>query len=239
MLGRMVRAVGRRLLPRSSPGPMTRLIRADARSDTFFRAIEFVNFERVAGDIVECGVHGGLSLAVLAKGATFDSKGMDRRIVGFDTFAGLPASDEVHPRWKAGDCAHLVAWHPTAAPGERVTPDTTRRLFETCGLRRPLLHEGPFAVVMPQVIPADVAAISLLHVDCDLYESTRDVLAAAAPALQDGTVVLFDDWFHYAGHPRKGEARAFREFLETHAEWDAVHWRSYATFCNAYILSRR
>lgn len=239
MLNRALRALGRRLVPAAPLDTMTQVIRYDPRSDTFLRAVEFVNFERVAGDIVECGVYTGLSLAVLAKAATFDPKGMTRRIAGFDTFEGLPASAEVHARWQAGDCARAAAWHPIAQRGERVTAALTRRLFRDCGLEPPLLHEGPFARTMPAAIPSAIPAIAVLHVDCDLYESTRDVLDSAAPALQDGTVVLFDDWFHYRAHARKGEARAFHEFLERHPEWEARHWTSYATFCSAFILSRR
>jgi hypothetical protein len=79
----------------------------------------------------------------------------------------------------------------------------------------------------------------VLHVDCDLYESARDVLESAAPALQDGSVLLFDDWFHYRAHPGKGESRAFDEFLGRRPEWDARPWGSYGTFCAAFILSRR
>lgn len=238
-VARAVRAVGRRLLPPPRLDTMARVIRNDARADTFFRAIEYINFEQVAGDIVECGVFGGLSLAVLAKGATFDPKGMSRRIVGVDTFAGLPASEETHARWQEGDCASMHGWHPMLAPGTPVTADTTRALFAACGLDAPLLHEGRFDEVLPRVIPSAHPAVALLHVDCDLYESTRDVLTGVAPALQDGTVVLFDDWFHYRGHPRKGEARAFHEFLEARPEWQAVPWRAYATFCQAFILVRR
>jgi hypothetical protein len=128
---------------------------------------------------------------------------------------------------------------PVLAPGEPVSAGTTRELFERCGLQPPLLHEGRFDEVLPRVVPSEHPAIALLHVDCDLYESTRDVLNGAAPALQDGTLVLFDDWFHYRGRPDRGEARAFHEFLAAHPEWLAVHWRSYATFCNAFILVRR
>jgi O-methyltransferase len=233
------RALARHLLPPPPVDLMTRLIRNDPRADTFFRAIEYVNFERVDGDIVECGVFGGMSLAVLARGATFDSKGMTRRVVGIDTFEGLPASEEVHERWREGDCAEIHGWHPLAAPGELVTVETSRALFAQCGLEPPVLHEGRFDRVLPAIVPVELPAVALLHVDCDLYESTRDVLEGVAPALQDGTMVLFDDWFHYKGHPNRGEARAFHEFLASHPEWQAVHWRSYATFCNAFILVKR
>ena len=78
-----------------------------------------------------------------------------------------------------------------------------------------------------------------MHLDCDLYESTREALEYASPALQDGAMLMFDDWFHYRANPHKGQARAFSEFLAAHPEWIATSYRTYATFCHAFILSRR
>jgi O-methyltransferase len=233
-----LRAAGRRILG-SELDTMGQIVQRDVRGHTFFRAIEFINFERVPGDIVECGVFGGLSLALLAKGATFDTKGMTRHIVGIDSFDGLPCDIEAHPRWNEGDCSVVHGWHPLMQIGEAVTARSVRSLFAACALDAPLLYEGRFAEVLPRVVPSVHPAIALLHVDCDLYESTKDVLAGVAPALQDGTMILFDDWFHYRGHPNRGEARAFREFISAHPEWEPVHWTSYGTFCNAFILSRR
>jgi len=61
----------------------------------------------------------------------------------------------------------------------------------------------------------------------------------AALACERASILLFDDWFHYRGNPRKGESRAFTEFLDAHPEWQAAHYRSYGTFCNAFILTRK
>jgi hypothetical protein len=36
-----------------------------------------------------------------------------------------------------------------------------------------------------------------------------------APLLQDGTVLIFDDWYSFAGSPFLGEQRAFREWRAT------------------------
>jgi O-methyltransferase len=218
---------------------MTRLIRSDDRASTFFAAIDFVNYEQVPGDIVEFGVFTGRSLALLAQGHAFDPKGMARRIVGFDSFDGLPLSAEVHARWREGACRTAAGWTPVAEPGARVTPELVVGLFAACGLPAPELHVGLFSETAPAAVPSRYPAVAVAHLDCDLYESTRCALDAIAPALQDGTVLLFDDWFHYRGDPRKGESRAFSEFLAAHPEWQSVHYRAYATFCNAFILTRR
>ena len=216
-----------------------RLARADPRWPTFVDVMEYINYEAVPGDIVEFGVFTGISLALLAKSYSFDSKGMSRRVAGFDSFEGLPSAGEPHARWKPGDCSSSHGWHPLLSDGDPVTPQVTLDLFSACGLPPPILHVGPFEQTLPRAIPAEHPRIALAHVDCDLYESTHVALEAIVPAIQDGTVLLFDDWFHYKGHPGKGEARAFGEFLAAHAEWGAVQYRSYATFCNAFILHRR
>jgi len=209
------------------------------RFDAFTAAVEYANFEGVPGDVLEFGVFTGASLALVAKACSFDPKGMVRRIAGFDSFAGLPGSAEVHARWQPGDCATNHSWHPLLPHGAPVTPQVTLDLFAACGLPAPELEVGPFEQTLPRTVPAKYAQVALVHVDCDLYESTREVLTALAPVLSDGAVLLFDDWFHYKGNPGKGEARAFAEFLAAHPEWGAAQYRAYATFCNSFILYRR
>jgi len=218
---------------------MSQMIRRDARTPTFFAALDYINYERVPGDVVEFGVYTGMSLAIFAQGQSFDPKGMTRRFVGFDSFEGLPPSAEVHARWQPRDCAVNHSWHPLLAIGAPVTPAVTLDLFAACGLEPPALHAGPFTETVSRVVPSTYSAIALVHLDCDLYESTRDALALVAPALQDGAMLMFDDWFHYRGNPRKGQARAFAEFLDLYPQWVSVPYRSYSTFCQAFILSCR
>jgi len=218
---------------------MTQIIRRDDRASTFMCALDYINYERIPGDVLEFGVFTGLSLAILSQGHAFDPKGMDRRFVGFDSFAGLPSSADAHARWQPADCATNHGWHPRLPFGARVTPEVTRDLFAACELPEPELHVGAFVDTIARVVPSRHPAIALAHLDCDLYESTRDALEASAPALQDGAMLMFDDWFHYRGNPRKGQSRAFSEFLSAHPEWIATSYRTYATFCHAFILSRR
>jgi O-methyltransferase len=238
-VGRGLRRTRDVLMGESRLSLIDRLARRDARWDAFVSAAEFVNYEAVPGDVVELGVFTGLSLALLARAFSFDAAGLARRIVGVDSFEGLPSSVDAHARWKPGDCAYNRLQHPTLAVGEKVTPAAVDALFDAAGLARADLYTGLFADVLPAIVPSRYPSIALAHVDCDLYESTHDALEGLAPALQDGTVLLFDDWFHYKGDPSKGEARAFEEFLSRHAEWRAVEYRTYGTFCKAFILSRR
>src|SRR5690606_22903461 len=102
----------------------------------------------------------------------------------------------------------------------------------------PVLRVGPFHDTLRGAFPAQHPRAAIVHFDCDLYESTREALEGVAPSLQDGAMLLFDDWFHYKADPSKGQARAFDEFLAGHPEWRAVHYRTYSTFCSAFILHR-
>ena len=56
-------------------------------------------------------------------------------------------------------------------------------------------------------------AASIVMIDCDLYESTSLVLEFITDLIQEGTILIFDDWFAYRGSPLKGEQRAVSEWI--------------------------
>jgi hypothetical protein len=223
-------------------------LKYDARTTFFTNAIQFINWERVEGDVLEFGVSVGKSLALVAQlyrenlelWQYKEAACRDRRMVGFDTFSGLPPDDQFHPRWGTGSFAtNYLQGHPTLAYGEPITPRSIEALLGAAGLPPPELHVGLFSDSAPKVIPSRYAKAALVHIDSDLYPSACDALAMVAPILQDGTLMCFDDWFMYRGNPAQGEQRAFREFLEAHPEWQAIPYQTYSVFCNSFIMHRR
>ena len=54
--------------------------------------------------------------------------------------------------------------------------------------------------------------ISYLHIDCDLYSSTKDIFDLLGHLIAPGTVIVFDEYFNYAGW-KDGEYLAFQEFV--------------------------
>ena len=88
------------------------------------------------------------------------------------------------------------------------------------------------AAAAPAAAPAAAAAavasaaagtlhVSFLHIDCDLYSSTKTVLTQLSPAIRAGTVVVFDEYCGYDGW-EDHEARAWSEFCSECAvsfEW--------------------
>ena len=101
---------------------------------------------------------------------------------------------------------------PTARPGDLPT-----------GLPANVaLHRGWFEDTLPCFFAATPGDIRLLHIDCDLYSSTRTVLQCADDRLVPGSVLLFDDFLGYPGYEGH-ELRAFEEFVnERGVGWEVV-----------------
>jgi len=76
-------------------------------------------------------------------------------------------------------------------------------------------------------------------VDCDLYKSAKEVMNFIRPVLQNGTVVVFDDWYCYHADPNKGEQRALSEFLELHPEVDFIQYKKFGIVGNSFIVNIR
>jgi SAM-dependent methyltransferase len=155
---------------------------------------------RIDGHVAEFGVFKGRSIRELARALP------RRTIHGFDSFMGLPSA------WRRSDTSTYEAGH--FAPGA---------LPEVPGNVR--LWPGFFEASVPEWLRGHDGPMALVHVDCDLYESTAIVLGALDERFVPGTVLVFDelcDWNESGVYPhwRDGEWRAL-------AEWSAAHGRAF------------
>lgn len=146
-----------------------------------------------SGLTLECGVYFGRSLRIIA----------DRTagpVHGFDSFQGLPE-----------------AWNDREGAGAYSTAGRVPAVADNV-----TLHTGWFEDSLPPFLAQNHGPIRLLHIDCDLYSSTRTVLAEAAPRLVPGSVIVFDDMLGYPGYERH-ELRAFEQFAATHGfAWELL-----------------
>lgn len=55
--------------------------------------------------------------------------------------------------------------------------------------------------------------INFIHIDCDLYSSTKTVFQYLGPYIQNGTFIAFDEYFNYPGW-KDNEFKAFQEWLK-------------------------
>ncbi len=77
------------------------------------------------------------------------------------------------------------------------------------------LVKGWFEKILPSFLADHPQEVAFLHIDCDLYSSTKTVLESFSPRICPGCVIVFDEYFNYAGW-RMGEYKAFQEYVHTH-----------------------
>ena len=77
-----------------------------------------------------------------------------------------------------------------------------------------VLHKGWFSDTLPVWSKANPGLIAFMHIDCDIYSSTVDILRDLAGQIGPGTVVLFDEYFNYPNW-QNHEHRAWKEFAES------------------------
>ena len=195
-------ALGRRALPPSVPIELRKrsvdqsvdYILAERRLDAAQvsqqkSAVIATALQAVAidGVVAEFGVFQGTSLTQIAQ--FFDG----RTVHGFDSFVGLPESWSGTAKG-AGDFD--IGGQPPELPVSNVEFhvgffDETVPKFET-------EHDEPFAFV---------------HLDADLYSSTKTVMDTLFDWFVPGTVIVFDEYFGYYGW-QNHEHKAFMELLE-------------------------
>jgi hypothetical protein len=163
----------------------------------------------VPGDIVECGVGQGRSLFIL--GVLTEGARRPRHLWGFDSFEGLPSpgSDDEPGRFPTGKIrAGMWAYSGSEV---RALMLRYRILPDRCLSPRDLRERFSFVRgFYPQSFPEYAGgAISLLHLDVDLYQSYRDCLEYFEPLVAHGGIVAFDE---YGASTWPGATRAIEEY---------------------------
>jgi hypothetical protein len=75
-----------------------------------------------------------------------------------------------------------------------------------------VLIKGWFNETLPTFLAQNNGMAGFIHIDCDLYSSTKTVFDLLTPRLGPGTVIVFDEYFNYPEW-EQGEHKAFGEFL--------------------------
>ena len=75
------------------------------------------------------------------------------------------------------------------------------------------LLQGLFVDTIPPFLSSTAHQnVSFIHIDCDLYSSTKTIFNLLGDRIVPGTVIVFDEYFNYPGW-RKHEFKAFQEFI--------------------------
>src|ERR1700683_614061 len=161
-----------------------------ARFDNIKRCIEDTLCNDVPGDLIEAGVwRGGASIFMRA---TLKAYGVTDRIVwAADSFEGLPEPDPdqfpLEAKVQSGPVMQKL--YRNLAAGL----DEVKRNFAAYGLLAAHVKflKGWFKDTLPT---APIGALSLIRLDGDFYESTRDGLNFLYDRLSIGGYVIVDDY---------------------------------------------
>jgi len=198
-----------------------------------FLAAEFVFAENIEGDYLEFGVFKGHSFIeayhacedarkkwsnkkfnekafqnkqTLKKNFQEISIKKNIRYFAFDSFEGLPeidANDTKHSRFHKGRFASSKDFFLTNCKNNGLI------------CKKIICIEGFYEKSLTDTVrdQNQLSAASIVMIDCDLYSSTKSVLNFITPILQNGTILIFDDWFTYRGSPKEGQQKATKEWL--------------------------
>lgn len=243
--------VGRQL-DETEPGPDTTrrcyVFYDEARAETVHReavrrCLEFTAISGVVGDVFEFGVLAGWSARIFAETMRDCMIMGDLRL--YDSFAGLPEYDSPVDResWEIGG---RNIWTDKMKFGDDFVATLGGSLEGHIRSRlATILREDRIATTAGFYSDSLRARVrgkaALVHVDCDLYQSTVEVLAALErdDVFQDGCVLMFDDWNCNKGNPWFGERRAFQEFLDRQRRFASTPFFTYGFNGAAFILHER
>jgi hypothetical protein len=176
-----------------------RLVSGRYSIDIIFRNPPYKDMVRPSCDglWMEFGVYRGESLTDIANWKAAFCGNKSQPVYGFDTFQGLPTY------WRAG--FDRGAFH---------IPNETAILVPS----NTVLVKGLFIDTLPiqlSLIDREYQCnvpVAFIHIDCDSYESTRDVLFLLESRLVSGSILVFGELFNYPGY-EKHEIRALFELL--------------------------
>ena len=193
-------------------------------------AFTLTGSSKVEGDYLEFGVYRGDSF-VNAWHAARGTGQSGIRFYAFDSFRGLPdpSSSEVD---KDGE---FVEGQFSAARGQ------FERNLRSAGvdMGRVTVVEGFYESTLADTKPREMGleAASIVWIDCDLYSSAIAVLDFVTDLLQDGSVLVFDDWYCFRARPDRGEQQACSEWLSRNPGITLVPYRDFHWAGQSFVVN--
>ncbi len=183
-----------------------------------YRLIDLVfeiNYAKVQGSIVECGVFKGGCMMIMAYSQLmFDS---DRDLFLYDTFDGMTEPSEKDGEFRidnykkvsSGELKFDYDKHHDENKWVYCDLETVKKNIKTTQYPANKIHyiKGDVAKTLQSNVPDKIA---FLRLDTDFYESTKVELDVLYPKLQVGGILIVDDYFSFPG-----SRTATEEFLKS------------------------
>ena len=182
------------IIDRARPFTMTDV----ARMAALMNAVTYLAKNKIPGDIAECGVWRGGSMMVAA--LTLLAHGdRSRSLYLYDTFEGMSAPTELDKNTEGVSAQQQL---DETERGEGVWChaglDDVRANILSTGYPADKIHfvKGKVEDTLPGTMPVH---LSLLRLDTDWYESTKQEMIHLFPKLHERGVLILDDYGHWQG----------------------------------------
>ena len=153
----------------------------------------------VDGLWAEFGVYKGVSSKYLNKIRKEKFPNLKNNFHGFDSFEGLPEK-----------------WQGTKSKKGKFN---TKKIPKIPGVT---FYKGWFKDTIPEFLKTHKQNFAFIHIDCDIYSSTVDILKNLKDRIVPGTVILFDELIGYKAWEQH-EYKAFMEFVkENNVEFEWI-----------------
>jgi hypothetical protein len=192
-------------------------------------AARFAKNNHVQGSYLEFGVWRGSTFAQFYH--AMKRHGVHADMYAFDSFEGLPEPAGVDA---------LPGYEPFRAGQFGCTVDRFEREIAARGVpaNAYTLVPGFYdQTLSPELAEKHgITRAALVWIDCVFYESARPVLEFLGPLLQDGALLMFNDYYRFKGHPDLGERKAFAEFLHARPTLRVTDYARFSSVGQTFIV---
>ena len=176
------------------------------------KAMFITAHDRTLGSYLEFGVFTGSSFNYAIKVNKKIEKIFGKsncEFIGFDSFEGFGKinKEDENPRFKD----HIFS----------VNEKKVLKNIEKCAKGQKIrIVKGFYQDTLKNKTTLDlkIDKARVIMIDCDLKESTRLAFEFIKPSIQEGTIIIFDDYVFFKGNENKGERGAFNDFRKKYPE---------------------
>jgi len=190
------------------------------KASTFHWVWGYITTNQLKGDYVEFGTYEGNTFIESWKQWNYFQKWMEVQLkssekwrgdsfkdfytykpsfIGIDSFEGIPENQESQFYFAKGD----FAASENLVKNNCLDAGMPKNQFK--------LIKSFYSEISNDTLTNKAAVI---HIDVDIYQSALEALSLCKNIIQQGTIILFDDYNCFSASNDKGERRALREFAE-------------------------
>lgn len=193
------------------------------RDKMIFRALTYVSTPGIKGDYLEFGVYSGGSFIpayLFAK-----DNNINMRFIGFDCFEGIPSKGKEKKYFERGTC--------------RCSYKEFRKILKDYDINDAIIIKGYFEKILNEKLrkKLNLKKIRAVYIECDLFSATKTALDWITPCLQDGTVLMYDDWFLCQNREDMGEQGATKQWLKENPQIKLTPYHSFNYSGMSFIVN--